>query len=144
MDSLEYSLAVLKREGLRITPQRTDILKLLSGGRSKVSVQQVYSEIKKQHPGISLDTVYRTLGTLSKLGLVSQINMQGGDLLYEFQGQSHHHHAICIGCGHSFCLDDCPLPAEFFQNLERRNFRVQSHAFEVYGYCDKCQERAHA
>ncbi len=139
MNGVDYSLNVLKREGLRITPQRTDIVKLLAGEKRKLSVQQVYRAIAKRHPGISLDTVYRTLATLAQLGLVSQINMQGGDHLYEFQGVNHHHHAVCLGCGESVCMDECPFPQAFFQSLEQKRFRVQSHAFEVYGYCAKCQ-----
>ena len=134
------ALELLKSEGLRITPQREDILHLLARRRGGHSVQDVFQEIRKKHRSISLDTVYRTLSTLANLGVLSQIKLHGADLVYEFQGAGHHHHhAVCLNCGHSMCLSECPLPEGFFQDLERREFRVVNHAFEVYGYCASCQ-----
>lgn len=144
MKPVDDSIAVLKKEGLRITPQRTDILRQLAAKKGRVSVQQVFKQIQQRHPGISLDTVYRTLSTFANLGIVSQINLQSGDLLYEYQGGGpHHHHAVCLSCGAAFCLDECPLPESFFQALARKKFKVRSHAFEVYGYCAKCESPPH-
>ncbi len=134
------ALELLKSEGLRITPQREDILHLLARRPGGHSVQDVFQEIRKKHRSISLDTVYRTLSTLANLGVLSQIKLHGADLVYEFQGAGHHHHhAVCLTCGNSLCLSECPLPEGFFRDLERREFRVVNHAFEVYGYCASCQ-----
>ncbi|MBX7058780.1 MAG: transcriptional repressor [Leptospirales bacterium] len=142
MKPADETVTLLKREGLRVTPQRTDILRQLAGKKGRVSVQQVFKQIQQKHPGISLDTVYRTLSTFANLGIVSQVNLQSGDLLYEYQGGAarHHHHAVCLSCGSTFCLDECPLPESYFQTLARKKFRVRSHAFEVYGYCSRCEQ----
>ena len=134
------ALERLRKEGFRITPQREDILRLLATRRGRHSVQDVFQKIRKKHRSISLDTVYRTLATLANLGVVGQIKLHGADLLYEFQAAGHHHHhAVCVNCGTSICLAGCPLPKSFFADLERRDFRVLNHAFEVYGYCAECQ-----
>ncbi|MEQ9365388.1 MAG: Fur family transcriptional regulator [Leptospirales bacterium] len=139
-DAVQTALALLKSEGLRITPQREDILHLLARRKGSHSVQAVFQEIRKKHRAISLDTVYRTLSTLANLGVLSQIKLHGADLVYEFQGAGHHHHhAVCLDCGASTCLKVCPLPENFFQDLESQDFRVVNHAFEVYGYCAKCK-----
>lgn len=136
---METALEQLREEGLRITPQREDVLRFLARDRGRLSVQEVFREVRKKHRSISLDTVYRTLSTLSNLGVVSQLNLQTGDLRYEFQAENHHHHhAVCLGCGTSLCLHGCPLPEAFFRDLEKRKFRVMNHAFEVYGYCADC------
>ncbi|MCR9142987.1 MAG: transcriptional repressor [bacterium] len=139
-DAVQAALDLLKSEGFRITPQREDILGLLAKRKGSHSVQAVFQEIRKKHRAISLDTVYRTLSTLANLGVLSQIKLHGADLVYEFQGAGHHHHhAVCLNCGGSICLSVCPLPENFFQDLERQEFRVINHAFEVYGYCASCQ-----
>lgn len=139
-EAVQAALALLKSEGLRITPQREDILHLLARRKGRHSAQSVLQEIRKKHQAISLDTVYRTLSTLANLGVLSQIKLHGADLVYEFQGAGHHHHhAVCLNCGDSICLTVCPLPKNFFQDLERQEFRVINHAFEVYGYCVGCK-----
>lgn len=137
---MQAALALLKSEGLRITPQREDIVQLLAKRKGRHSVQAVFQEVRKVHRTISLDTVYRTLSTLANLGVLSQIKLHGADLVYEFQEAGHHHHhAVCLNCGDSICLTVCPLPKNFFQDLERRDFRVVNHAFEVHGYCAACR-----
>ncbi len=137
---VEAALVRLKAEGLRITPQREDIIAYLAKRRGRHSARSVFEAIRKKHRNISLDTVYRTLSTLANLGLLAQIKLHGADLQYEFQEAGHHHHhAVCLSCGQSSCLNVCPLPDKFFEDLEANEFRVVSHAFEVYGYCAKCR-----
>ncbi len=142
-DSAENNVtAIVKRlrdEGFRITPQREDILRLLAEDPRRRSVQEIFNEIRAIHGSISLDTVYRTLATFANLGVVAQIKAHGTDVVYEFQPPGHHHHhAVCLSCGKSICLTECPLPKSYFRNLENENFRVLSHSFEVYGYCNSC------
>ena len=113
---VEAALVRLKAEGLRITPQREDIIAYLAKRRGRHSARSVFEAIRKKHRNISADRQY------------------------EFQEAGHHHHhAVCLSCGQSSCLNVCPLPDKFFEDLEAYEFRVVSHAFEVYGYCAKCR-----
>ena len=65
---METELAnLLRQHGLKVTPQRIAILKLLySGGH--FNGEQIYNELKKSEPSISLSTVYNALNTLEKAG----------------------------------------------------------------------------
>ena len=138
---MEFRDAVerIREAGHKLTPQRMEILRALIQARASISAQAVLERVQETYPCISLDTVYRNLSMLTNTGLVNQINLQSkGTALFEFQGEAHHHHAVCLHCGQSFCVDACPLPASLPLPASDRNFQVVSHAFEIYGYCSAC------
>ena len=144
---MEFREAVqrLRDSGYKLTPQRMEILRVLISAGASISAHAVLERVKETYPYISLDTVYRNLSMLTNTGLVNQVNLQAkGSALFEFQGEGHHHHAICLQCGKSFCVDACPLPEVIPLPEADRSFQVISHAFEIYGTCSVCQKRGAA
>lgn len=142
---MEFQEAVrhIKEQGYRLTPQRAEILRALIEAGTALSAQAVLARVQQTYSCVSLDTVYRNLAMLTETGLVNQVNLQNkGIARFEFQGQSHHHHAICLQCGRSFCVDDCPLPTPLPMPAEDPRFQVVRHAYEIYGYCSGCQATA--
>jgi Fe2+ or Zn2+ uptake regulation protein len=139
---LRDAIQRLRASGYKLTPQRMEILRVLISAGASISAQAVLERVKETYPYISLDTVYRSLSMLTNTGLVNQINLQAkGSALFEFQGEAHHHHAICLQCGKSFCVDACPLPEVIPLPAADRRFQIISHAFEIYGYCYACQQK---
>lgn len=141
---MEFREAVqyLKESGHKLTPQRIEILRVLINAGAAISAQAVLERVKETYSFISLDTVYRNLAMLTNTGLVNQINLQPkGTARFEYQGEAHHHHAICLQCGRSLCVASCPLPQTLPLPAEDQDFRVVSHAFEMYGYCSTCQPK---
>ncbi|HLK58613.1 MAG TPA: Fur family transcriptional regulator [Chthonomonadaceae bacterium] len=139
---MEFQDAVrrLRMAGHKLTPQRMEILRVLLNAGVPMSAQAVMARVKDTYPCVSLDTVYRNLSLLTTTEMVNQINLQNkGTALFEFQGEVHHHHAVCLECGKSFCVDSCPLPKVFPLPAEDQQFQVVSHAFEIYGYCSACR-----
>ena len=81
MESLESLVKKLKDKGLKSTPQRLAILEALflnTRGKCKKGIYRkgekkhpcatgIYNIIRKQHPTISLKTVYKTLKDLEVL-----------------------------------------------------------------------------
>jgi Fe2+ or Zn2+ uptake regulation protein len=142
---LREAVQRLRAAGCKLTPQRTEILRVLLNAGVSISAQAVLERVKETHPAVSLDTVYRNLALLTTTGLVNQINLQAkGTALFEFQGEAHHHHAICLHCGKSLCVDACPLPVVIPLPEADPCFIVVSHAFELYGYCSACQKQGSA
>src|SRR6185369_8778916 len=95
MLSLQKCLDSLKKKGQKLTPQRTEVLKVIMHARGSLSAKEVHTRVTRNFPNVSLDTVYRNLLMLTELGLLSQINLQNkGISRFEFQGEHHHHHAI--------------------------------------------------
>lgn len=141
---MEYKEAVqqIRTSGHKLTPQRMEILRVLVNAGAPISAQAVQMRVKETYPYISLDTIYRNLTMLTNTGMVNQLNLQNkGTALFEFQGEAHHHHAICLECGKSFCVESCPLPKVIPLPEADKGFRVVSHAFEIYGYCSRCHTK---
>ena len=139
LNDLEFSKQKIRGLGYRLTPQRIELLQTMIDGKRPMSAQEIHDQIKESHPHVSLDTVYRNLSTLAATGLISQINLQNRDSArFEYQGRTHHHHAVCVTCKKSFCLDVCGVPEKTIRETEKSGFRVVGHIFEVYGYCAQC------
>lgn len=62
--------------GLRMTPQRQEVYRVLMGRRDHPTANEVHSRVKKRLPNISLATVYNCLETLVDHGLIRQVNFE--------------------------------------------------------------------
>ena len=141
-EALDAVIETVRASGLRVTPQRRAILRVLIEERSHLTAQEVYERLRPLFPELSLDTVYRTLRTLAGMGIVCQSHLQTRhanrfSLALE---RHHHHHLICLDCGESIEFQDCALPAALSRLAERYDFVPTGHAFEVYGYCARCRD----
>lgn len=61
----------LRREGCRITHQRSQILDVILGEEC-ATIKEIYSRARKQDPSIGFATVYRMVSLLEQIGLVSR------------------------------------------------------------------------
>jgi len=134
---------ILRAAGLRVTPQRLSILRLLRGTRAHPSPEMVYRELKPLFPGLSLNTVYQTLHALEGAGVLRRISME--ENIYRYDANvAPHVHLVCRGCGR---VDDCdgdlePLLAELARRVAAGSawdIRAQDSCF--YGYCPDCRRR---
>ncbi len=139
----------LKNAGVRLTPQRQEVLQALldgvSDGCRPQSAEEILRSVRQRYPGVSPDTVYRTLAIFQKLGLVREVNFRDGCRRYELViGEEHHHHLVCLGCGHYRELPFCPAECLVRVKEYCPDFEIEDHSFTVYGYCEKCRrERRH-
>lgn len=139
-ERLKEAAKTLREQGQRLTPQRLELLRLLIEAREPLSAYELHARVRAVHPHVSLDTVYRNLFMLTTSGLVGQINLQNREAArFEFQGDAHHHHAVCLSCGKTFGLELCPAEHLAASLPSDMAFRPVNHVFEVYGYCSSCQ-----
>ncbi len=132
---------ILKNKGYKITPQRRAIIKALMDLEKMPTAKEIYTEVKLGFPDISLDTVYRNLYILVDTGVVAQLNLRFKDSSrFEISTESHHHHLVCLKCGEAVCLETCPFEHDSIVEDKLNNYQVVGHAFEIYGYCPKCQK----
>jgi Fur family peroxide stress response transcriptional regulator len=86
-----------KELGIKVTPQRIAIYKELASTDQHPSTETIYKKIKDYYPNISLTTVYRTLETFEKLGLISVVNVLYNAARYD-ANLDPHHHIVCTEC----------------------------------------------
>lgn len=132
---------VLRAQGKRITAQRALILRIIQEHEGHLSGDEIYRLARKEHPRISLSTVYRTLGLLKELDLIRELRLAEAQLRYEMKGDEEHQHLVCLGCGRVIEFQ-CVHCISVHQDLaERYGFRITSSRVELLGYCVECQAR---
>ena len=130
---------VCQAAGLKATPQRLEIFREITASRDHPSAEELHSHIKERMPSLSLDTVYRTLATLDRHGVV--VKIQAHDGRGRFDGNPEpHHHLVCKGCG---AIQDFAWPA--LDALRppaptRAWGKVDLRQVELRGLCAGCLE----
>lgn len=137
------TVKVLRGAGHKATPQRLMILSALRHASGHLTANDIHSEVQKDYPYVDISTVYRTLGVLKELRLVSETDMGTGDATYEWvRGGARHHHLICRSCGETTSLDHTYLENLGTEILEDSGFRPDLDHFAIFGICRSCGQRA--
>jgi len=131
---------VLRTSGCRITPQRSAILRYIASTDTHPSARRVFEEARKTYPGLSLATVYNTLETLGRMGLVKVMDFQATDNRHETNLYPHIN-LICKICGAIYDFDaDVSLHLDRVE--KKLGFEVQGYRMEYYGVCARCKALA--
>ena len=116
--------------------QREAILKVLHNSKSHPTAAQVYTEVRKEIPNISLGTVYRNLALLVEDGEILSVTV--GDGNDHFDGDnSFHLHLHCKKCG---SITDVPVDENVANLFEKESFCPQNAVCVVYGICRNCNK----
>jgi Fur family peroxide stress response transcriptional regulator len=103
----------LTDSGLRPTPQREVVFKVILEKRDHPTADEIFARVKARRPGISLATVYNCLETLVSCGLVRQVNLERAPTRYCPNLHQHaHFHDETTGEIH-----DIDLPPEILGQL---------------------------
>ena len=124
--------------GVRLTPQRAAIYRALADTTAHPTAETLYTQVKKQHPMLSQNTVYYTLGTLKAAGLVHEVNYWHDRARFD-ANMDLHHHLICLGCRRIDDLTDAALDRLAVSARQTAGFHVLGHRVEFHGYCAECR-----
>lgn len=129
--------AACRAKDLRVTPQRIEIYKALARAKDHPTAEKLHQRLIEKMPTLSLDTVYRTLGTFVKMGLIDKVETIESQAHFEVS-QLQHHHLICEKCKTIIDfewkqVDEAALPEEV-QTLGR----FEKKNVVVYGLCRNC------
>jgi len=140
MQTADELTGLFRTQGLRVTPQRQAIFRLLYGNDRHPTVEALYDAARAEMPTISLKTVYQTVHDLEALGQVSLLDLGTGSVRVDPNVEATHQHLVCSSCGlvRDVPLTDVPsLPARY-----RRDFRADAVEIIFRGVCDQCAPRA--
>ncbi len=126
-----------RAEGLRVTPQRQAIFRLLHGVTTHPTVDTLYESARVEMPTISLRTVYQTVHDLESLGEVELLDLGTGSLRVDPNVDHAHQHLVCSRCGtvRDVLVDvaDTRVSAR-----QRGDFTVESVEVVFRGVCGDC------
>ena len=134
------TVEVLRETGQKATPQRMMILSALRHAQGHVTAGDIFEQVHREYPTVDISTVYRTLGVLTDLRLVSETDM-GGDTTYEWvQARGRHHHLVCRECDRIVELDHEYLESLGSEILAKSGFKPDLDHFAIFGLCSDCQK----
>lgn len=125
--------AKLRQAGLRATPARIEVLKILTTNAVPLDVQAILRRLHRTAPDQA--TIYRILTSFVKAELARPVTVRPSVVSFEATDRPHHHHLICEKCGYVEDVSNCcdapkPTPKSFQA--------VTSHQLEFMGICTKC------
>lgn len=129
----EHDLAArLRSRGMRVTPQREQILAAVRR-LGHATPEQIGETV----PGVDVTTVYRTLELLEELGLVRHAHLGHGAPSFR-PAEDEHVHIVCHNCG--AVVDAEPdLVDPLAQRLRQESgFVLDRSHFTVFGRCRAC------
>jgi Fur family peroxide stress response transcriptional regulator len=130
----------LRRNGFKATPQRIAICNFALNSREHPTAQQVYREVKKVYPTVSLATVYKTLQVLKQLHLIQELVFSGSDGRFDSYMEPHLN-VICLKCGQVIDIDDPSVRSIIDRAAAKTKYTFTEQRFDIYGICGKCRER---
>lgn len=123
-------------KAVRHSRQRDLILEAVKNNRVHPSAEWIYNTLKKDHPKLSLGTVYRNLDQLARGGHISKLGTQTASV--RFDGEtSPHYHLFCTACGELVDLD-IPYQAQLDDLVSSVNPTIQGHTLTFEGLCQSC------
>jgi len=132
----------------RNTRQRQVVLEELRRVTTHPTAAELFVQVRRRLPRISLGTVYRNLELLSREGVIRKLNLGGGEARFDGNTQ-HHEHLRCIRCGR---VDDVGArPEELVAtDLARRGpaasggYQILGYRLEILGICPRCAQDSEA
>lgn len=129
---------LLRRSGLRVTPQRMAFLGTLHTAHKPLSVEALTHAAR----GVfDLATGYRIADAFVVAGIARKIELSQGRALYEVFGE-HHHHAVCTLCGTITDIQAC-IPAGSSERAQKAAgfYSINDHQLEFFGVCMDCSKK---
>jgi Fur family transcriptional regulator, peroxide stress response regulator len=129
----------LKKENIRITPQRQEMISILKGTKQHFTAEDIYQKLIKQFPSVSIATVYNNLKLFVKLGFVNELQFGEGLSKFEWIDKDHYH-IVCSSCGkiEDFYYPQLKEVESFAQDLSK--FKIKNHHLLFYGFCQECSD----
>ena len=124
----------------RCTKQYQAIYDFVTNNRCHPTAEEVYSEIVKEIPNISLKTVYRNLYKLVDEGKIARISL--ANQKDRFDGDTTNHYHLCCSKCHQFM--DFYLPYQNQLNemaSQKSNYQIMAHTIIFKGICPQCLKK---
>lgn len=87
----ERVVQVLDEHGIKPSAQRVAVAEYVLGTREHPSADTVLERVRKSFPMISRATVYNTLNLFVERGLLQQLQLTGGGVVFDPKTEPHHH-----------------------------------------------------
>ena len=135
----EKIVEALKGCGLKVTPQRIAVFEAVINLNNHPTAEQVTEYIKLNHPNIATGTIYKTLETLVRCGIINKVKTDADVMRYDAVIERHHH----LYCAESDRILDFVDPKldkmleKYLKDKKIPNFKVVDIKLQIVGKFNK-------
>ena len=126
---------VFRDKQMKLTPQRQLLFNLLHENDSHPTAESLFEIASKQMPGISLRTIYQTLGELAEMGELQLVDLGNGATRFD-PNMGEHQHFVCDSCGAIHDVDITSAPRLRAGSAD--GFAVEEIGVVFHGRCNRC------
>jgi Fur family ferric uptake transcriptional regulator len=130
----------LQSRGMRVTPQRAIIFEAIERLEGHITAEEIFEQVQKVNPYVSLATVYRTLELLQELNLINQTNFGRSQTYFALKDHGPHHHLVCSECGRIEEFSDEVFDSIRAELKSRYGFQAHTDHKSIFGVCQCCLE----
>ena len=121
---------------MKYSRQRELILNNVIDSKGHPTADDVYDDLKKANPSLSLGTVYRNLTQLEKNGMLKKVNIPGDPVRFE-ANLTDHNHFVCDDCKKIKDIDTNVV--DFSEKLlDEQGLKIKSSYVILTGTCKEC------
>lgn len=133
----------LGQAGVRLTPQRLAICKLLDANYAHPTAIDIWKQVRKQYPSLSLMTVYNTLNVLMNLGAINVLGHAGDDTVHYDADTQPHVNLACVSCHKIVDIDSQYVSALNDEIGSASGYKLLGARVLFYGLCPACRGKEH-
>jgi len=125
----------LTKNGLKITPQRTAVLKAIHTMGNHPDTEQIIEFIKGHHPNVAIGTIYKILDTFVAKGIINMVKTDRDKMRYDAVSDLHHH----LYCSETSRIEDYydeelnQIITNYFSEKEIPDFDIEDIKLQIKG-----------
>jgi Fur family peroxide stress response transcriptional regulator len=129
-----------RENGLSFTAQRRAILEAVLDRDTHPRADDIYAALSRRKMKVSRATVFRTLESLARLGIIHKAAHHGSAARYDGRTDLHHH-LVCTECDRVIDVSDARLDAVPVPDTRRFGFVVSDFQVQLRGTCRECRQQ---
>lgn len=136
MDNQEL-INIFKERGYKVTTQRLAICKFILSRKDHPTADQIYQGLKKEHPTMSLGTIYKTLHLLKEIGLIQELGFNEGSSRYD-PDMELHINMVCQKCGKIHDFKTEKVKKLWKTIVSESGVKPKGQRLDLYYVCEDC------
>ena len=123
---------------MKFSKQRELILNEVMNSHLHPTADSIYTNLKKDNPGLSLGTVYRNLTQLTEHGFIAKLSIPNQSDRFD-RNIKPHAHLICEKCNNIFDIESNSIN-KFVNSLsDKEDIEILNYDIILKGTCTKCK-----
>ena len=127
--------ALLQKYNLKATPQRLEIVNVLSI-HGHMSINELYSTLLVKFPSISLATIYKNINIMLEKGFLLEVKLSDQKNVFELV-KNNHSHVVCLKCTDIIDID-LNIEAILHEVKSISDYKIESNSLIFNGICPRC------